>query len=371
MKKMLFISNISNRITNFSIPSIIAAQSLGYEFHMAANYSEFKDDPSKYNVKIHHIDIARNPFDLRNIKAYNQMLELIKIEKFDVIHCNTPIGGVLGRLCGKKAKVPKIIYTAHGFHFYKGAPFINRTLFKWAEMWMARFTDVIITINQEDYEAAQEFELKKNGKVYYVPGVGVDTSNIKQAKSKRDEILNIIKADNDSIVLISVGELNKNKNNKVIIKALHKLNNPKIHYLLCGIGDKRDELHALVKNYGLEKNVHFLGYRTDVPELLKSCDIFVMPSFREGLSRSLMEAMSAGLPCIVSRIRGNIDLIQDGSGGFLCNPDDIEGFAKAINKLAVDEDLRKAMKFNNLKRIKNYDVENVINMIKTIYSQEL
>lgn len=371
MKKMLFISNISNRITNFSIPSIIAAQSLGYDFHMAANYSEFKDDPSKYKVTIHHIDIVRNPFDPRNIKAYMQMLNLIRKEKFDVIHCNTPIGGVLGRLCGKKAKVPKVIYTAHGFHFYKGAPLINRTLFKWAEMWMARCTDVIITINQEDYEAAHKFKLKKNGKVYYVPGVGVDTSIIKRAKSKRAEILNKIKADNDSILLISVGELNHNKNNKVIIKALHKLNNPKIHYLLCGIGDKRDELHALAKNYGLEKNVHFLGYRTDIPELLKSSDIFVMPSFREGLSRALMEAMSAGLPCVVSKIRGNVDLIQDGNGGYLCNPNDAEEFAEAINILAANKSLQEIMKVRNLETISKFDVQNVKREMSKIYEREL
>ena len=144
MKKILFISNISNRITNFSLPSIYAAKNLGYEFHMAANYSNFNDEPEKYDVKLHHIDLDRNPFSKQNIIAYKQMLELIEKEKFDVIHCNTPIGGVLGRLCGKKADVPKVIYTAHGFHFYKGAPLINRTIFKWAEMWMARYTDAIL-----------------------------------------------------------------------------------------------------------------------------------------------------------------------------------------------------------------------------------
>ena len=236
-KKILFVSNISNRITNFSLPSIHAAHSLGYEFHMAANYSNFKDDPTKYDVKVHHIDLERNPFSKQNIIAYKQMLDLIEKENFDVIHCNTPIGGVLGRLCGKKAGVSKIIYTAHGFHFYKGASLINRTIFKWAEMWMARYTDALITINEEDYHAAKKFKLHKDGKVYYIPGVGVDTSAIRQIVPKRKEILQEIGVSEDCLLIISVGELNKNKNNKVIIKALARLQNLIFitYYVVLGI----------------------------------------------------------------------------------------------------------------------------------------
>ena len=371
MKKMLFISNITNRITNFSLPSIAASQSLGYKFHLAANCSGFMDDASEYNIIIRHIDIHRNPFSIRNIKAYKQLMSLIKEEKFDVIHCNTPIGGVLGRLCGRKAKVPKVIYTAHGFHFYRGAPLINRTLFKWAEMWMAHYTDAEITLNQEDYQVAQTLKLRKGGKVYYIPGVGVDTSIINQANAKRKEIIEAIGADNNSILIISTGELNKNKNNEVIIKALEKLKNPDIHYLICGVGDKRSELYSIAKDYGLEGSVHFLGYRTDIPQLLKSCDIFVMPSYREGLSRSIMEAMAAGLACVVSNIRGNVDLIKDGEGGYLCRPDDIEGFALAISKLSQNAELREDMRKYNLEAVKNFDVENIKNMMRDIYQEVL
>ncbi|HHX68285.1 MAG TPA: glycosyltransferase family 4 protein [Gallicola sp.] len=371
MKKILFISNISNKITNFHIPSIIAGQRLGYEFHMAANYSEFKDDASKYNVTIHHIDLVRNLFSFRNIKAFEQMLNLLKEQNYDVIHCNTPIGGVLGRLCGRMAKAPKIIYTVHGFHFYKGAPLIKSTVFKWAEKWMARYTDAIITINHEDYQTAQKFRLRKSGKVYYIPGVGIDTSIIKEAKPKREDILYQIGANKDSVLLISVGELNSNKNNKVIINALKKLKNPKIHYLVCGIGNKKDELYSLTKKNALDKNVHFLGYRNDIPELLNSCDIFIISSFREGLPRSMMEAMAAGLPCIASRVRGNIDLIENGKGGFLLKPDDVDGFAGAINKLACDKDLRNSMGIINQETVKKFDVENVKKEMMRIYESEL
>lgn len=375
--KLLFISNLGGKkIGNFSVSSIEASKANNIEFHIAANWSQAEkklllQEEKKHSIKIHHIDLDRNPFSKQNITAYKQMVELIEKEKFDVIHCNTPIGGVLGRLCGKKAGVPKVIYTAHGFHFYKGASFINRTVFKWTEMWMAKYTDAIITMNEEDYLAAQKFKLRNDGKVYYVPGVGVESSFIKDAKPKRKEILNEIEAEDDSILIISVGDLNKNKNNEVIIKALEMIKNPKIHYLICGVGEKKEELLSLAKEFNIEKNIHFLGYRTDVPQLLKSSNIFVMPSYREGLSRSLMEAMSAGLPCIASKVRGNVDLIQEGVGGFLRDPDDSEGFAEAINRLALDKALREKMKASNLKKIKKFDVENVKKEMKKIYESEL
>lgn len=371
MKKILFISNISNKITNFSMPSIIAAQNLGYEFHMAANYSNFKDDTSKYNISIHHIDIVRNPLSLKNIKAYKQMLELIEKEKFHAIHCNTPIGGLLGRLCGKKTKVPKIIYTAHGFHFYKGAPLINRTIFKWVEIWLSHYTDAIITINKEDYKNVQKFRLRKNGNVYYVPGVGIDINKIKKEREKREELLKHIDANNKDILVISVGELNRNKNNRVIIEALGKLRDKRIHYILCGTGEKKEELISLSKQFNIENNVHFLGYRSDIYELLKSCDIFVMPSYREGLSRALMEAMSAGMPCIVSKIRGNVDLIEEGKGGFLINPNDIDGFSKAIVNVIDNKELKCEMGVYNLKKIREFDVENIKEEMKKIYKKVL
>jgi glycosyltransferase involved in cell wall biosynthesis len=369
MNKILFISNISRSITNFAIPSIKAAQNMGYEFHAAANYENFDDDISKYNITLHQIDLNRQPLNLKNIKAFKQLLELLRKENFDVIHCNTPIGGVLGRLCGWRAKVPIVIYTAHGFNFYEGAPLKNWLLFYPAERILAHFTDNIITINQEDFKQAKKFRLRKDGKAYYVPGVGVDTSSIKLAVSKRQEIMKELEINDSAILLISVGELNRNKNYHVIIKALGKLRNLNIHYIICGVGDKMDMLISLAKENNIEGNVHFLGYRTDVPQLLKSCDIFVMPSYREGLSRSMMEAMSAGLPCIASKIRGNVDLIEVGKGGYLSLPDDVDGFADAIHRISEDVLLREQMGIYNLEAVKLFDIEIVKSIMKDIYEE--
>ncbi|BCB40345.1 glycosyltransferase family 4 protein [Bacillus cereus] len=371
MKKILFISNITNRITNFSLPSIVASQSLGYEFHLAANCSNFKDDASKHNVIVHHVDLDRNPFSFKNIKAYKQMLALIKEEKFDVIHCNTPIGGILGRLCGKKMRVPKIIYTAHGFHFYQGAPRVSGTIFKLAEMWMARYTDAIITMNKEDYQAALRFKLRQKGKVYFIPGVGVDTDLYKYEKINRVTLKSSLGLKESDIVLISMGDLIHRKNYIASIRAIARANNPRLQFLICGKGPELDNLQTLAKELGVENQVKFLGFRSDIKELLAISDIFLFTTYQEGLPRSMMEAMAAGLPCIASKVRGNVDLIVDEKGGFLRHPNDISGIAECISKLALNEDLRGEMKLSNLEAIKQFDVGNIKKIMKDIYLKEL
>ncbi len=371
MKKILIVSTVSRQFYLFEQGNIEVLHSLGYEVHGAANYIDANNRLDALDIVRHPFDIQRSPLSMTNIKAFKQLKQIMREENFDIVHCHSPMGGVLARLAANSVGISPVIYTAHGFHFYKGAPFINKKLFKLIEMFFFRYTDAIITINKEDYYAALKFKSHKGGNVYYVPGVGVNTLALQKTEQKRQEILQEIKANDSSILLVSVGELNKNKNHKVVISALSKLQNPNIHYLLCGIGSKRNMLSLMAIDKRIEKNVHFLGYRSDVPQLLKSCDIFIMPSYREGLSLALMEAMSAGLPCIASKIRGNVDLIEDGVGGYLCDPSDINGLAKVINVLAVDGSLRKAMGLSNLETIKKFDVENVKLEVKKIYKEVL
>lgn len=372
MKKLIFISNISRGISNFSIPSIEAGRALGYEIHIAANLSEFKENQEAYpDVLLHHIDIKRSPFHVKNIIAYKKMKSLFKQEGFDVIHCNTPMGGVLGRICGKKGKVDKVIYTAHGFHFYKkGHPLLN-IVYKRAEKIMARWTDAIITINSEDFKSAKQFHLKKEGAVYFVPGVGVTTKEYAFEFTEEEEYRKSLGVGKEDFVLISTGDLISRKNYETAIKSIGRLKNDNIHLLLCGTGPKLDKLQRLVKKYGLERQVHFLGYRTDVKELLKVSDVFFFPSKQEGLPRALMEAMASGLPCIASRIRGNIDLIEEGKGGFLREPKDVEGMSECIHVLYKEKQLRETMGEYNRNQIKNFDVEIVKEEIYRIYQEVL
>lgn len=375
MSKILFISNISNKITTFVTASITAAHSLDLDFYQAANWqdadlSQIENDEKEYNIKIKNVPISRNPFAKSNINAYKELVEIVKRENIDYIHCNTPTGGLLGRLVGKKCKVKKVIYQAHGFHFFKGAPKKNWLVYYPVEKWLARYTDALLTINSEDYELAKnKLKLRKNGKVYYVPGVGIDTTQYDFSAKVREEKRMELGIPLDAFLLISVGELNANKNNTVIIKALEKLKLNNLHYVLCGVGDKQKELQQQVDTAGLHGNVHFLGYRTDVKELYQMADCFVMPSFREGLSRSIMEAMASGLPCIVSKIRGNTDLIEDGKGGFLCEPTDYNSFAEAIDLLCGNNSLCKEMSTFNKMKIKQFDTSVVEKEMKNIYSE--
>ena len=273
-------------------------------------------------------------------------------------------------MCGKKCKVKKVIYHVHGFHFYKGAPLLNWLIYYPIERLLALFTDAIITINHEDYILAQKFRLRKNGKVYYIPGVGIDTKEFTDVNADTTQKRTELGITDSDVMLISAGELNQNKNNSAIIKAMAKANNPNVHYFLCGKGELEPELKELAKSCGVSENVHFLGYRKDIKELLATADVFVLPSYREGLSRSLMEAMASGLPCIVSNIRGNSDLIKSGVNGYLCKADDIDAFSQAISILADDESLRNKISMQNLEDIKGYDVELVAKLMSEIYSEQ-
>ncbi|MBE6947773.1 MAG: glycosyltransferase family 4 protein [Ruminococcaceae bacterium] len=374
--RLLYISNISPKRINgsFNGTAIAAAKGLGKEFVYVANRAastpeETKLDEEKWEIKLLHIDLSRNPFNLRqNYKAYKQLVNLIREYEIEYIHCNTPVGGILGRLAGKKCKVKKVIYQAHGFHFYKGAPKSNWLIYYPIEKWLARYTDALITINHEDFELAKaKIKLRKNGKIYYVPGVGIDTAQYGLNPAARDAKRQELGIPSDAFVMISAGELNANKNNTVILSAMEKLQNKKLHYILCGVGDKQADLQEQVNNANLQDNVHFLGYRTDVKELLSSADCFVMSSFREGLSRSIMEAMASGLPCIVSKIRGNVDLVTDDRGGFLCAPTDVEGFTEAIRKLSENPDLCAEMSRFNKEKVKKFSIPVVQKELLDIY----
>lgn len=358
--KMLYILNVAKKVNNFSYASMIAAQKCGYDFHIAGNWSyesdeERKSDELKYGIKIHQIDFIRKPYSLKNRKAYKQLLDLCKKEQFDVIHCNTPVGGLLGRLVGEKCKVKTIIYQAHGFHFYKGAPIINWLIYYPIEKWLARKTDILITINYEDYEfAKKKMRLRKDGRVAFVPGVGIDVSSFKREETIRESKRLELSLSDEDIGVISIGDLIKRKDYITSINAIHKTKNKNIKFFICGLGPHEKKIQKKINSMNLSNRVFLLGYRTDIKDLLCSMDIFLMTSRQEGIPRSLMEAMASSLPCVVSNIRGNVDLL-DTTGGFLCNPVDSNGFAKSIDLLSEDIKMRQSFGMNNLSKIISFD----------------
>ncbi|MGG0413137.1 glycosyltransferase family 4 protein [Peribacillus simplex] len=360
MKKILIVSTVSRQFYLFEQGNIAVLKSLGYEVHTAANFSDANERLDVLDIIRHHIDIERSPFSLKNIKAYKQLKKLMKSENFNVIHCHSPMGGVLSRLAARSVGISPVIYTAHGFHFYKGAPLINWLLFYPVEKFLSKFTDVIITINKEDYHRARKFNAKN---VTYVPGVGVDTKKFNGFLIDRDKKRMELGIPKDAFVILSVGELNKNKNHVAIINAISKMNNLNVFYIVCGQGDRKAYIKELADSLKIADRIKLLGFRNDMVELYKTADIFAFPSYREGLSVSLMEAMASGLPCVVSNIRGNVDLIDD----YLIDPDDVEGFANVINELIENDSGRDKVSNYNLELVKNYDIEHIKTAMEEIY----
>lgn len=370
------LASVASTIDQFNMPNISLLQELGYEVEVACNFvhgsncsderiAQLKENLSEQNVRFHHIDFTRQVFNLKQeYIAYRQLKKLVGETSYDFIHCHTPIGGVIGRLVGHKHGV-KVIYTAHGFHFYTGAPLLNWLLFYPIEKWLARYTDVLITINEEDYARAKSKFRAKSLK--YIRGVGVDTSVFNPAAidaAGKKQQLGIPEA---AHVLLSVGELNNNKNHAVVMKALKEINNPDYHYVICGKGAKKEELGNLAEELGIADQVHLLGFRTDVAELYAMSDVFLFPSRREGLSVALMEAIASGVPAVVSNIRGNKDLVADGENGYLVAVDDVQGYAQKIRELIENPQKAKEMSEKGRARIKQFDIVPVTAEMKKIY----
>ena len=380
----LFISNetkgtIENEMSlapyhtgSFDAASIYAANHLGFKIYRGIN--RIKADKIvgvDYEMHFYNQHIYRSVFDFyNNLIAYRNLKKFLHTHTdIKLLHCNTPIGGVIGRICGHKAGL-KVIYMAHGFHFFKGAPIFNRTVFKWIEQILARLSDAIITINKEDFIAAQKFHLKPHGRVYYVPGVGVNTKLYDNVNVDKDAKLHKLGLPVNTKVGLVVGDLNNNKNVETLIKSLPATSG-NFHIVICGVGPNEKSLKKLADNLNVSNRVHFLGYRNDMKELYAISDMFLFASKREGLPRSTMEAMCVGLPCVVSRIRGNIDLIQNELGGYLVNPMDYVGFAKAINYLIENPIIAKQMGEYNKLQIKKFDIEIVKQRIVEIYEDVL
>ncbi len=378
MKKLLYISNIAGKHFSYSFSgsAVLACQQLGMDFHAVANRSgatpeDLAQDEQLYGIKLYHIDLVRNPFSLQNITAYKQLVSIIKEGQFEYIHCNTPIGGVLGRLAGKKCGVKKVIYQAHGFHFFKGAPLINRLIYHPIEWLLARWTDAIITINQEDFEAAKKLPIREKQAAYFVHGVGMVPEDYQADHNCRQNKRAELGLGENDIALISMGDLIARKDYSTAIDAIAKANDPRLHYFICGDGPQQNALHQRAKELNIEQQIHFLGYRKDVKELLQASDIFLFTTLQEGLPRSMMEAMASGLPCIATAIRGNTDLITDGKNGLLVPPKDVAGFAEGILRLANDPALCDEMKQQNLNAIKDYDIKRVQKELEAIYQAVL
>lgn len=321
-----------------------------------------------WNCRIFHHTCTRSPFSPDNLKAAAQIRDLVREEAYDIVHCHTPIASFCTRIAcsGLRRQGLKVIYTAHGFHFYKGAPLLNWLLYYPAEKLCAGMTDVLITINHEDYALAKR--KLKAGAVEYVPGVGVDTARFAQMAVDRSAKRAELGIPEDAFLLASVGELNANKNHQVILRAMAELNLEDIHYIVAGEGLLKEDLLALARQLGVADRVHLLGFRNDVPQLLGAADLFCFPSIREGLGLAAVEAMAAGLPVVAAENRGTRETVAEAVNGFLCPAKDPAHFARSIRRLYEDPALRRTLGSENRNRAKLFDVWTVVEQMERLYS---
>lgn len=370
-RKVLLVATVVKIHVNvFHIPCLKMLQEQGWETWVCSRNDY--DNPEECVIPYcdHYIDIPfeRNPLKPGNIKAYRMLREIIEKEQFDLIYCHTPVGAMLARLAGISArkKGTKVIYMAHGFHFYSGAPLLNWMLYYPVEKFLSRFTDGLITINQEDYRRAQKFHA---GKIILIPGVGIDLDKFQKKEPTRQEIRSKLGIPESKIILMSVGELTKRKNHMVMIEALARLKEYDILYVICGDGPLKAQLRAKAEELGVRDRLKLLGFRKDIAELHKAADIFVFPSLQEGLPVALMEAMASGLPIVASKIRGNEDLISNNQGGYLVNPTDSEQVAKAIEKMIQNPEKREKMEERNLEIITKYGQETVLQKMDEFFDE--
>lgn len=368
MKKVLITATVMSHICQFHKVLADMLHKNGYEVHVAAkdNLHTKQGLILDFADKVFDVPFSRSPKSPDNVKAYKILKKIIQENDYDIIHCNTPVGGVVTRLAAKNTRA-KIIYTAHGFHFYKGGPIQNWLFYYPIEKAMSKYTDILITINQDDYEISKnKFHAKKYAKI---PGVGIDFTRL-QDENDRDSVRKELGFNDDDFVLLSIGELNKNKNNITILKAIKKLNNPKIKYMMAGNGPLKEWLQQEIDKMGLTDNVKFLGYTREIGKLHKAADAFCFASIREGLGLAAIEAMHSGLPIITSDVRGINDYSFDGITGFKSQPLDENGFALAIEKLMKDDSLRQEMGKNNIQASIQYGQANVADILEKIYLEE-
>ena len=391
-KKVLLVTTVSGFVPQFEMSNVHILQSMGYEVHYAANYHtpSYGADNHRLDgtgIVRHQIDFVRSPFKPKNIKVYRQLKRVMSTEHFDLVHCHTPMGGVMARLAAHSTKTGPVIYTAHGFHFFKDAPLINWLCYYPMEKFLSHFTDEQICINLEDYERARKKFHAKH--VSYIPGVGLDTNKIQPAIDINAKKLELgLPA--DRLILLSTGELIQRKNHETVIRAIGKFKaecpelikseDMKFHYVICGHGKLEEYLKKLAEALQVNDCITFLGYREDMMEIYQIANLFLFPSFQEGLPMALLEAMAYGLPVICSDIRGSRDLMGANAkapfdycdGGILvAKADDVDAYSQAIRLLLDDYSRRQEMGKKNSLRATDFSVQTVKKSMGKIYRKLL
>lgn len=399
--KILYVTTVGQTMGFFTsfIKELVEA---GHAVDIVCNEKEGDPVPpiySKLGCRFYHIDCSRNPISPGNLRAIRQLRRLGEENAYDIVHCHTPVAGVCARVAfknlrgkeligtdGAKHKV-RVFYTAHGFHFYKGAPKKNWIVFYPIEKYYAKFTDVLITINKEDYALARK-KFSNGGKcrIEYIPGVGIDierfenvpgieggtgklnptgdwTRGGRDRQAKRKEL----GVPEDAFLLISAGELNANKNHQIVINAISEIKDENIYYIIAGDGRLKPSLQQLIDDRKLTNRVFLIGQRNDLPELYKASDVCVFPSIREGLGLVALEAMASGLPLICSDNRGTRDYAMNNVNAVVCADQSVSAYSKAIEEVYADKQKSLHLGINGARKAENFSLEKSLSVQRRIY----
>lgn len=371
--KVLVITTISGFVPKFLMQDIRMLQKRGYIVHYASNFDNpvyecDREALEEQGIVCHQIPIAKSPLAVKsNFTALRQLNRMVEQEEISVILCHNPMGGVLGRLSQGKHRKPYVIYTAHGFHFYKGAPAKNWMLFYPVEKLLAHRTNQLITINHEDKNISDTFRLRRYGSTAQIPGVGFDAERFHPFPEKRAEYRNKYGIGKKDYVFLSVGELNDNKNHKTIIEAFSQADNKGAKLFICGEGPRHGELQMLIDRLGLADKVTLWGYQKKVEEFYQSADCFLFPSIREGLGMASIEAMACGLPVIAGDNRGTREYAF--LNAIVCKPMEVQAFAEAMNKMMHNSEMASDMGRKSIEIAAGFTKEKTAWVMQQVYER--
>ncbi|MDU7474560.1 MAG: glycosyltransferase family 4 protein [Paenibacillus macerans] len=368
--KAAYVATVYAHLAAFHLPFMRDLESRGFEVHAYAAPDHCRDELLGAGFVCRDLPFSRRPLTSGNFKALLELAKWMRRERYELVHVHTPNAGVICRLAAAWAGGGKVLYTAHGFHFYSGAPWRNWLLYYPLERLMARFTDVLITINREDYERAARFPVR--GKAAYLPGVGVDlgefapASAAEAARLRRE--LGLAPGD---FAILCIAELNGNKNQRQLLEALRELRGRAVPavLLLAGTGGRERHYRQLAEDLGLREAVRFLGYRKDIPQLLQAADVLALSSRREGLPRALLEGLAAGKPLVATDVRGSRDLAVPGHNGYLVPVGDARAAAEALAELYEHPGLRRRMGAASRMLAAEYDLDRVRRELAGIYAE--
>jgi glycosyltransferase involved in cell wall biosynthesis len=374
MNRILMVTTIPGTLRSFLLPFATHFRAQGWKVDaMACGISTSPECQQGFD-RVWEVDWSRNPLDPRNLLAAPRAIrEIVTREKYDIIHVHTPVAGFVTRYALKDVRKQlgiRMIYTAHGFHFHAGGSPLKNGVFVNLEKLAGKWTDDLVTINQEDKAAALKYGLVAPGHTHYMPGIGVDLKYYNRQLVDDAAVIAVrqeLGIGSNTPLLLSIAEFNPGKRHRDAIAAFAKLARSDVHFAFAGNGPLMEQMQQLGTELGVIDRLHFLGNRPDIPVLLKAATANILASEREGLPRSLLESLALETPTIGTNIRGVQDLLSGGCG-LLVDVGDVDGLAAAMATILDRPEAAAEMSRLGYERVANYDVAVIIKLHEELYT---